>query len=519
MNAAMETERLARAEMKVMRRAKKLRELFAGLLADDIFARVPDIEITDITSDSRAVTSGAAFVAIPGLRTHGALHAASAQVKGAAIILFEPSSSLNVDALATLRAVAVPGLSRVLGALADRFFDAPSEALTIAAITGTNGKTTCAYLIAQACEFLGREAGYLGTLGHGRIRALQSGTHTTPNVITVHRQLAGLLNAGAKTIGMEVSSHALHQYRVNTVRIDTALFTNLTRDHLDYHGTLEAYGEAKALLFKRPEVRHRVINIDDAFGVQLARAHSHSANVTLCGRDAQRLAHELGGQYVTNLEHTHAHGGLELSVASSWGNSVLRSQLIGDFNVENLLGVLAVLLGWNVPLSDAVRALEACSAPPGRMETFTHPQRPVVVVDYAHTPDALEKALLATRAHCRGRLICIFGCGGDRDRGKRPQMGAIAERFADRVIVTDDNPRSESPAHIISEIVAGMANPLAATVEHDRARAIERAIAEAAAADAVLIAGKGHEDYQIVGRETRHFSDREVAAALLEKSS
>jgi len=515
MNALVQFDGVASAEMTPMRRARKLRDLLTGLVAEDVVARLPEIEITDITLDSRAATVGSAFIAMPGLRTHGAMHAASAQANGAAIVLYEPSASLNVAALANVRAIAIPELSRLLGALANRFFESPSEKLTIAAVTGTNGKTTSAYLLAQACEFLGRGAGYLGTLGQGRPYALQSGTHTTPDVVTVHRRLANLLDDGAQAIGMEVSSHALHQDRVNAVRIDTAMFTNLTRDHLDYHGTFAAYGEAKALLFARPEVRHRVINVADDFGRRLAYMHADAKTLTLHGRDADQLARQLNCNYVMSVKHVHGAQGLELELASSWGKSVLRSRLIGDFNAENLLGVLAVLLGWNIPLDEAVRALERCSAPPGRMETFARPQRPLIVVDYAHTPDALEKALLATRAHCSGRLVCVFGCGGDRDSGKRPQMGAIAERHADRVIVTDDNPRSENPTHIVRDILTGMTQPSAAIVEHDRMHAIEQAILSASAQDAVLIAGKGHEDYQIVGAETRHFSDREVVVGVL----
>lgn len=519
MNALVNVERVAAAEMTSMQRVKKLRDLLAGLVAADIIARVPDIEIADITLDSRAVMRRGAFIAVPGLRTHGVLHASSAMAKGAAIVLYEPTASLDPASLTNPRVVAIPGLSSVLGRLADRFFDSPSQTLAIAAVTGTNGKTTTAYLIAQACEVLGRGAGYLGTLGQGRPRSLQSGTHTTPDVISVHRQLAGLLSDGAAVVGMEVSSHALHQDRVNAARIDTAVFTNLTRDHLDYHGTLEAYGEAKALLFSRPELRHRVINVANDFGRQLAGASADKSTLTLYGRGAKQLAQELGCRYVASVENNHGANGLELSLASSWGNSLLRSRLIGDFNAENLLGVLAVLLGWHVPLGEAVQALEGCSAPPGRMETFTRPTRPLVVIDYAHTPDALQKALQATRAHCRGRLICVFGCGGDRDRGKRPEMGAIAERYADRVVVTDDNPRSEAPALIVSEILAGMTNAHAVTVEHDRARAIQQAMLTASADDAVLIAGKGHEDYQIVGSETHHFNDREVVEDLLERLS
>jgi UDP-N-acetylmuramoyl-L-alanyl-D-glutamate--2,6-diaminopimelate ligase len=435
-------------------------------------------------------------------------------------VLWEPANGVAAPALPSqVTALAIPQLSATLGAIADRFFDEPSKSVSVAAVTGTNGKTTSTYVIAQAFAKLGREAAYAGTLGYGRVGAIKSGTHTTPDAVTVHRQLAELRAAGCQHLGIEVSSHALDQHRVSGVRFHSALFTNLTHDHLDYHGTFAAYGAAKARLFDWPGLRHAVFNIDDAFGSTLAFERHHDALVTAV---SSTRAPDVSGPRMQALfaeRVTATSGGLQINVNGSWGAALLRSRFIGAFNVDNLLGALAVLLGYEVPLAAAIEALEHCAPPPGRMETFGAPGLPLVVVDYAHTPDALEKALVATRQHCQGKLICVFGCGGDRDANKRPLMGAIAERLADRVIVTDDNPRTEDGDAIVADILNGMKSADSVLIERDRAVAIERAIAEAGASDAVLIAGKGHEDYQIVGLVSRYFSDRDVVNAVLRRRS
>jgi UDP-N-acetylmuramoyl-L-alanyl-D-glutamate--2,6-diaminopimelate ligase len=502
-------------------RAKNLRALFADLgpFAMDSSA-LPDIEITDLTLDSREVRSGGAFIALPGLRTHGIAFATQAVGLGASVILWEPRGDASAPALPPqIHVVAIPGLSALLGPIADRFFDAPSQSVAVAAVTGTNGKTTTAYVIAAALAQLGKSSAYAGTLGYGPINAVKPGTHTTPDSITVHRELAELHAAGVTHLGMEVSSHALDQQRVAGVRFDTAVFTNLTRDHLDYHGTFDAYGAAKAKLFDWPALKHAVINIDDAFGRELA-THHRNGTLTVCSRASSSLASLPSlARYLLARNITAGSRGLDIDIESSWGAARLRSGFVGVFNVDNALAVLGVLLGWGVPLDQAIGALEQCAAPPGRMEAFTAPGRPLAIVDYAHTPDALEKALLAARRHSAGKLVCVFGCGGDRDAGKRPLMGAIAERLADVVIVTDDNPRTEDGNAIIADIVKGCVAPERLIIERDRAAAIERAIRLAGAADAVLIAGKGHEDYQIVGLEKRYFSDRDVVEAALRRAS
>lgn len=496
---------------------KRLRELLAGLSEVD----VPDIEIHDLTIDSRQARSGSAFIALPGLRnprtgtrSHGVSFAAQAVAAGASVVLWEPADGLASPALPKhIVAIAVPFLGSIVGAMADRFFDAPSRTVSVNAVTGTNGKTTTAYVLAAALSLLGKDAAYAGTLGHGRINAVKPGTHTTPDSITVHREIAELRDAGVRHLGIEVSSHALDQQRIAGLRVDTAVFTNLTHDHLDYHGTFEAYGAAKAQLFSWPALRHAVINGDDAFGRELAVHHTRAAMLTLYGRSS---AAKVGAaQYLIASSVVAAPAGLQIDIDSSWGSAVLHSRFIGEFNVDNLLAVLGVLLGAGCSLDDSVSALEQCVAPPGRMEAFSVAGKPLAVVDYAHTPDALEKALSAARRHCRGKLICVFGCGGDRDPAKRPVMGAIAEHLADVAIVTDDNPRTEDGALIVADILKGMSQPERATVERHRARAIERAIQMSNAADVVLIAGKGHEDYQIVGLEKRYFSDRDVVLAAL----
>jgi UDP-N-acetylmuramoyl-L-alanyl-D-glutamate--2,6-diaminopimelate ligase len=506
-------------------RTKNLRELLADSGVSSVDSVPPDLEITDLTIDSRAVTPGAAFVALPGTRTHGIGFAAQAVSAGAAAVLWEPVEGVVPPRLPEdVPLIGIPRLSAWLGPIADWFFEAPSAEVRVIGVTGTNGKTTTAHVIAAALQQLNVTSAYAGTLGYGPIDALQSGSLTTPDCITVHRQIAELRDEGVRCLGMEVSSHALDQGRVYGVRFDTAIFTNLTRDHLDYHGTLEAYGEAKAHLFRWPSLRHAIVNVDDPFGREIASRVAHTCLVVLSRAGEIRLEprwHSDKGEVKQLFARrvTAAPNGLDIDFDGSWGPATLRSRFVGDFNVENLLAVLATLLTSGTSMQDAIVALEKCGPPPGRMETITAPNRPLVIVDYAHTPDALEKALLAVRKHRTGKLVCVFGCGGDRDAGKRPLMGTIAERLADRIIITDDNPRTENGDAIVVDILKGLTRPEAAIVERDRAAAIDRAIAASAATDVVLIAGKGHEDYQIVGAERRSFSDREQALRALGRQS
>jgi len=504
-----------------------LRELLSGIVDAP-----GDVTVSDVTLDSREVTPGALFLACRGHQQgnarHGVEFAAQAAARGARAVVYETPAADETRALeaaASLRrqaqqfVVAVPDLRAHLGVIADRFFGKPSAALHVVGVTGTNGKTTCAWLIAQALSLCARPAAYIGTIGYGTAAALQPVTHTTADVLSVHRQLASLRAAGAQAVAMEVSSHALDQGRVDEVRFAAAAFTNLTQDHLDYHGTLQAYGAAKARLFARATLHSRVINVDDEFGRELAQRGDPGRLIVTRRRDRSDFPQD--ASHVTATRIRPVSDGFDLDLDSSWGNARLRLPLIGEFNIDNALTTLAVLLAAGVPLPEAVAALGQCVPAPGRMQVVTHggtSARPTVIVDYAHTPDALLKALTAARVHCRGRLQVVFGCGGDRDALKRPIMGRIAVAHADAVIVTDDNPRTEDPAAIVRDILAPLV-PGSVRVEHDRAVAIREAITVANPGDVVLIAGKGHEDYQIQGTMRRPFSDVQMARGVLEGRS
>ena len=480
----------------------RLDELLAGV------APAPPVEVAGLALDSRTVAPGDAFFALKGGRGHGLEHAGEAAARGARAILWDPAEGEQPAAAATaLPLVAVRELRDRLGGIADRFYGMPSSRLTVAGVTGTNGKTTCAWLLAAAVGRLARRGAYLGTLGAGFPPEVERGALTTPDVISLHRQLRAFADAGATHVAMEVSSHALDQRRLDGVRMRVAAFCNLTRDHLDYHGTMERYAAAKERLFRLPGLEHAVINVGDPVGARFAAALAPGVELTAVavGGDAPAAAR----CFVHVGRVRAAAGGLELDLAGHFGARRLRSRLIGAFNAENLAVTLGVLLAWQFDADAALAALGDCAAPPGRMEAYRLPSGALGVVDYAHTPDALAKALAAVRAHARGRVLVVFGCGGERDPGKRPLMGEAAERLADRVIVTDDNPRGEDADAIVAMILRGMRRPGAALIERDRARAIDAAIAEARAGDAVLVAGKGHEDCQIVGHERRPFSDRE----------
>lgn len=474
-----------------------------------LFARL-DMKPARITPDSRRVRPGDAFAAFPGVRTDGRAYIPAAIGAGAAAVLWEsrdfvwnpewPVANAPVDDLATR-----------LGAIADAIYGHPSQALWIVGVTGTNGKTSCSQWIAQCFDACGRPTAVIGTLGHGPLRALAPAGETTPDAARVHELLAEFRDAGVAAVAMEVSSHGLEQGRVNGVAFDVALFTNLTRDHLDYHGTMDAYGAAKAKLFAWPGLSACVVNVADPFGAHLVPlVRERGARLLTYGEPNADLA-------ATRVEHSSA--GIALSLATPWGVGEVLLPVAGAFNVHNALGVLGVLLASDVPLHQALSALSRITPPAGRMQRLGGGALPLVVVDYAHSPDALEKVLVALRPSVgAGReLVCVFGCGGDRDTGKRAPMGAIAGRLADRVIVTNDNPRSEDPALIAEAVAAGLrrAPNRRWQVELDRRRAIETAVDAAQPGDVVLIAGKGHEDYQDQGGVRREFSDARVAAAAL----
>jgi len=488
----------------------------------DGFAALPrDVEVSDLTQDGRAAQPGSAFLAVRGTREHGLKYAPQAVANGARAVLWEPVPAAEIPGLPAVNLpseIVVAPVERLrdqASAIADRFFGAPSRALSVAGITGTNGKTTCAYLLAQALELAGRPAAYMGTIGTGRPRALTASALTTGDAVTVQRTLARLRAGGAASVAMEVSSHAIDQQRVGAVRFRTAAFTNLTRDHLDYHGTMEHYGATKARLFTHEELASRVINVDDPFGRQLTLDPLGRGRLVVTSRGQPSHARP-AASFVRATRVRLSRAGIELEFDSTWGAGAITCPLVGDFNVDNLLTVLAVLLDWDMPLATATRVLGGVRAAPGRMETFGGTaEQPLVIVDYAHTPDALRKALLAARAHCEGKLRVVFGCGGDRDPGKRPIMGGIAAELADAATLTDDNPRTESSQAILDGIRAGIPAGFEYRVEADRGEAIRGGVHDAGPRDVVLVAGKGHEDYQIYGHERRHFSDPEVVRAAL----
>jgi UDP-N-acetylmuramoyl-L-alanyl-D-glutamate--2,6-diaminopimelate ligase len=474
------------------------------------FAEAPEIAISGIASDTRDVRDGALFLACLGERSHGLDYAAQAIEAGAAAIAYDASTARTIpDIDAPL--IPVDALRSRLGEIANRFFDHPSQSVRVLAVTGTNGKTTVSWLLAQCLRRLGRTCGYAGTLGYGVDELSGGGGMTTPDVVELHRRLAIFREAGASCAAVEVSSHALAQDRIDGVAIDTALFTNLTREHLDYHGDMQAYGEAKAALFLAAEPARQIVNVDSDFGRELAER---------CGRDVIRVSMDAarvdnGLPHVVLRTTASTVHGFDVSIASSWGEGRFSLPLHGDFNVANAALVLAFLLSDGVPLDAASAALAAAKAPPGRLQRVDVDAGPEVFVDYAHTPAAIESALGALRPHCDGELWCVFGCGGDRDAGKRPLMASVVERLADRIVVTNDNPRSEDPGQIIETILGGLEQSESATVIEDRGAAITWTIGNAAEGDVVLVAGKGHENYQLIGDERRDFSDYGVAAASL----
>ena len=488
-----------------------------GLLADLGAGPVPAIRVSALAMNSRAVSPGALFLACRGGERHG-LEFADAAVRGGAVaIAAEPDADWDRPRLDALgRTLGVPvttvaGLGAKAGEVAARFFGRPGDRLRLIGVTGTNGKTTVTQYLARVLAPDTRCA-VVGTLGAGYPDALRPTTHTTPDAVALQATLAALVADRAQAVALEVSSHALHQWRVGGLCFDTAVFTNLTRDHLDYHLTMEAYAEAKARLFRLPGLRLSVINTDDAFGLALFGETVRRLPVVACGLDGVPAHAE---RYVVAERVVADVAGLRLRVRSSWGEGELASPLLGRFNARNLLAVLAVLLEGGVVMDEALSRVARLRTVAGRMECLGGGERPLVVVDYAHTPDALAQVLGALREHCAGRLHCVFGCGGERDTGKRPLMGEAAENLADHVIVTDDNPRREDGDAIVAQILAGLREPTGATVERNRARAIARAIADAAPGDVVLVAGKGHEDYQQIGELRLPFSDRAVAQRLL----
>lgn len=470
---------------------------------------IPELHVSGVQMDSRRVAPGDLFLACKGHGQHGLSYLDQALKNGAVAVAWEPASDVVRPAV-SIPEVAVENLTQRAGEIAARFFGEPTRQITTVGITGTDGKTSTAWLLAQALEHLGHPCAYLGTLGYGRIGQLQAATHTTPDPVSLQRMFAQLRDSGVTAAAMEVSSHALDQARVSGMHFKTVILTNITRDHLDYHGTVENYAAAKRKLFEREEPQALIFNRDDATGARWAQEF---AQATVYGLDG--LVPE-SGRYVLG-RNLQLHGsGIRFEIDSSWGCGSLSSRLLGRFNAYNLLAALAAILHGGTSLERTLTALAQVTTVPGRIEAYRGTKAaPLVVVDYAHTPQALEQILRAVRAHASGKLWCVFGCGGDRDRGKRALMGAAAVKFADEVIVTDDNPRSESPESIVEQIKSGLPAGYPLRVIHDRAEAITTAVRMAGADDAVVIAGKGHEETQVYGDVVRRFSDRQFVAHLV----
>jgi UDP-N-acetylmuramoyl-L-alanyl-D-glutamate--2,6-diaminopimelate ligase len=466
-----------------------------------------DLLIRELTLDSRKVRPGDLFLAVPGLKVDGRDHIADAIAHGAAAVAYEVEGA-KVLPITDVPLIPVKGLSAQLSDIAGRFYGDPTRSLNLVGVTGTNGKTSVTQLIAQALDQLGQHCGVIGTLGNGFYGALKSGVHTTPDPISVQATLTDLRKAGAKAIAMEVSSHGLDQGRATALAFDVAVFTNLSRDHLDYHGTMEAYGAAKAKLFAWNDLRCRVINLDDDFGRELAAQNQPSRLITYSQEDATAYLYCREARFDDN--------GVRATLVTPQGEHVLRSSLLGRFNLSNVLAAVGALIGLDYPLDEILKVLPTLEGPIGRMQRLGGGARPLVVVDYAHTPDALEKVLAALRPHAQGQLICLFGCGGDRDSGKRPLMAEVVERLADKVLVTDDNPRTENPALIFDDIRAGFMAADKVSFVAGRGAAIAQLIAASDARDVIVLAGKGHEDYQEINGERLPFSDLEEAAKALD---
>jgi len=483
----------------------------SDLLKDIVYAGrdIPDIEIRGLSLDSRNVKVGDLFMACEGHKVHGKRFIDDAIGCGASVVLWE-SSFLRRELRQGIPVFGIPGLKYKVGDIAERFYGKPSIRQHIIGVTGTNGKTSVSQFIAQAIH-QDNKCGVIGTLGNGMFGQLKSGLHTTPDAITLHSILADLRREGANKVVIEVSSHALDQGRTAGIAFDVAVFTNLSHEHLDYHGNMMNYGLAKRRLFESKTLKYAVINIDDDFGRALLVSMPGNVGTVSYGFKSKDLLPSLMGSNL-KLDQT----GLSMHVESDWGKGDLRVPILGSFNGYNLLAALGALLASGIGFDDAMQRLSLVQPVDGRMEGYGgNDGCPLVVVDYAHTPDALKQALNALREHTAGKIHCVFGCGGDRDRSKRSMMAKEAEQLADYVVVTDDNPRTEPSELIIADILSGFADVDAIRVIPDRDIAISKTIAHADANDVVLVAGKGHEDYQLIGEYRLPFSDEdEVEKAL-----
>jgi UDP-N-acetylmuramoyl-L-alanyl-D-glutamate--2,6-diaminopimelate ligase len=484
----------------------ELASLLAGIAAVD---PIWDRKITGLASDSRQVRPGDLFIAYAGGQFDAREFIPQAIANGAVAVVAEkpevfPTTDYPVPVFY------VVDLQPQISTIAARFYHHPTRHMQVVGVTGTNGKTSCSYFIAQALTDYGQTCGLIGTLGVGTPGAMVGGRLTTPDPIAIQRQFASFVDQGIKTAAMEVSSHALAQQRTKHVECCIAVFTNLSRDHLDYHGDMAHYAQAKKKLFRGFHLRHAIINLDDEVGREIFCELPEAVKgytISLKHKDAML--------YAEQIECTPQ--GVRARIVTPWGTGQLASSMLGEFNIFNLMVTLTVLNILEVPFTKSLALVNALTGVPGRMQTIRQPDKPTVVIDFAHTPDALEKALHTLKAQTSQRLWCVFGCGGDRDPGKRAPMGRIAEELADVVILTADNPRSEANEAIIQDILQGISNRSAVTIIDDRAKAIAYAIEHADVDDVILIAGKGHETYQEIQGKRYPFSDYRVVQELPHK--
>ena len=492
-----------------------LTDLLTNFVIDEKF---DEIIIEGLSLDSRSVIESDMFLATKGDTVNGMEYINDAIDSGARAICWEAEPNVNTikvnwrknSAGISIPIIAIENLSQVYGEIADRFYEYPSRQLSVCGITGTNGKTSCADFIAQVMS-VDKPCGLMGTLGSGLYPLISETGYTTPDAITCHRWLADMQKQQATFAVMEVSSHALTLGRVSGIHFDSAIFTNISRDHLDFHGDMQSYIAAKSKLFQVNGLKNAIINVDDEIGRKIAE---ELASDTRCLRYGI-VASNQPDIYGTDIQLDHR--GLSMKVITPWGEGQFTAAVMGKFNASNLLAVLAIMLVQGIELDEALQRLSKIHSVAGRMQSFGCDKTPLVVVDFAHTPDALEQALTSLRQHTKGDLWCVFGCGGDRDQGKRALMGAVAQAQADKIVLTNDNPRSENAEKIVTDIKSGMNKFEKVLIELDRHIAIHTAIQQAKAGDVVLVAGKGHEKYQIIGEEKYSFSDIDEVKKQLEE--
>ena len=473
-----------------------------------------DTKISGLCTDSRIANHGDLFLAVQGLQSHGLNYSQQAIEKGVAAIAWEYDPSFKeIDLPENVPCISIPLLQQQMGFIAKRFYHHPSDHINVIGITGTDGKTSVSQFIAQAFASLNLSCGVIGTLGYGIYPDLDSATHTTPDAVKIQSQLYNFYNNEVEYAVIEASSHGLKQGRLNSVAVDTAIFTNLSRDHMDYHLNIEDYRNSKRILFQMRGLKNAIINLDDDYGFQIANELDSSINLVTFSQKNNATGI---GSFVNANNISFANNVNSIEINSSWGNVKFETPLLGKFNISNLLAVISALLVSGCSFEDTINAISSLHTVPGRMELVDdNKNAPSVIIDYAHTPQALSNVLQALREQCFGKLWCVFGSGGDRDPGKRALMAKAVEQIADNAIVTDDNPRTENPAAIVKEIISGFSSSANYQLIHDRQQAIEYAIKNASIDDTVLIAGKGHEAVQIINNKRIPFSDKKIASQIL----